>query len=203
MRSGPSPARDSSGLSIWPFPCLLERIITTSTSVAAPPWIGVVTKYHTPHTLKAVGQICSSVLPFLLAWVLMVWSLRVHYGLTLLLALPAVGLLIRTFIIRHDCGHGYRHPIVLFVVGPAFQLFVLHRFPSKKLFAWNRDRASVLWTNLILVGLYGFLGAWLGWRTVVMVQLPIVVLAASIGTWLFYVQHQFEGTYWAKGRRRL
>jgi omega-6 fatty acid desaturase (delta-12 desaturase) len=31
---------------------------------------------------------------------------------------------------------------------------------------------------------------------VLMIGLPIIVVAASVGTWLFYVQHQFERTYW-------
>jgi omega-6 fatty acid desaturase (delta-12 desaturase) len=77
----------------------------------------------------------------------------------------------------------------------------LHRFPANQPFRWNRDRASILWTNVALVGVYAGLCGLLGWRAFLMVQLPIVVLAASIGTWLFYVQHQFEGTYWAPNAR--
>jgi omega-6 fatty acid desaturase (delta-12 desaturase) len=42
----------------------------------------------------------------------------------------------------------------------------------------------------------GALGWAFGWRAVAMVHLPIVLLAGSIGVWLFYVQHQFEETYW-------
>jgi omega-6 fatty acid desaturase (delta-12 desaturase) len=35
------------------------------------------------------------------------------------------------------------------------------------------------------------------------IHLPIIVLAASIGVWLFYVQHQFENTMWARNENWL
>jgi omega-6 fatty acid desaturase (delta-12 desaturase) len=39
--------------------------------------------------------------------------------------------------------------------------------------------------------------AWLsGWRVILLVYLPAIYLAAAVGIWLFYVQHQFEATYW-------
>ena len=31
-----------------------------------------------------------------------------------------------------------------------------------------------------------------------MIQLPIIIVAGSAGVWLFYVQHQFENTYWER-----
>ncbi len=37
-----------------------------------------------------------------------------------------------------------------------------------------------------------------GWQAFLMVQAPITLLAGGIGVWLFYVQHQFEHTYWAR-----
>ena len=43
---------------------------------------------------------------FIGTWALMYWSLSVGYWLTLLLAFPAAGLLMRLFMFQHDCGHG-------------------------------------------------------------------------------------------------
>jgi omega-6 fatty acid desaturase (delta-12 desaturase) len=36
-----------------------------------------------------------------------------------------------------------------------------------------------------------------GWHALVLVHVPIVLMAAAAGVWLFYVQHQFEETHWA------
>jgi omega-6 fatty acid desaturase (delta-12 desaturase) len=44
----------------------------------------------------------------------------------------------------------------------------------------------------------GSLGFVIGWHTVLMVHLPIVLLAGAMGVWLFYVQHTFEGAYWTR-----
>jgi len=90
----------------------------------------------------------------------------------------------------------YRNPVVLFAIGPFYQFVLKHRFPFDIPFAWKREWLSVLKTNLALVAVFGPLVAWLGWRTVVLVHLPIVLLAGALGVWLFYVQHQFEDTYW-------
>ena len=47
----------------------------------------------------------------------------------------------------------------------------------------------------MLVAFIGF-GVWLGFVEVLLIQLPVISIAAAVGTWLFYVQHQFEHTYW-------
>ena len=62
--------------------------------------------------------------------------------------------------------------------------------------AWRRERRSVHLTNLVLLGAWAVLVWSLGWRFVVLVYLPVMALAASIGVWMFYVQHQFDPTYW-------
>ncbi len=92
----------------------------------------------------------------------------------------------------------YRHPLVMFAVGPAYQFLLKHRFPFDIPFSWKREWQSVLWTNLGLAALYSALVAVLGWKTVLLVELPIVFLAGALGVWLFYVQHQFEDTYWER-----
>lgn len=92
----------------------------------------------------------------------------------------------------------YRHPLFLFLIAPTLQLVILHRIPWNRQTAWSRERASVLWTNVLLIALYAVLGSLLGWRVLLMVQLPLVALVGAAGMWLFYVQHQFEDTYWAR-----
>jgi omega-6 fatty acid desaturase (delta-12 desaturase) len=69
-------------------------------------WREIVAKYQTPSVKRAVWQLVSTLVPLVVAVILMNWSLSVSYWLTLALAIPAAGLTIRTFIIMHDCGHG-------------------------------------------------------------------------------------------------
>lgn len=62
--------------------------------------------YRKPDTWKAVAQIVTTTLPFLVLFAGMYLSLDYSYWITLALAVPTAGLLIRFFIIQHDCGHG-------------------------------------------------------------------------------------------------
>lgn len=78
--------------------------------------------------------------------------------------------------------------MIVFVVG--------HRFPGKG--SGKRERRSVLWTNLALAGLLASLVALAGWKAVLLVQAPILFIGNSIGVWMFYIQHNFEGTYWER-----
>jgi omega-6 fatty acid desaturase (delta-12 desaturase) len=61
-----------------------------------------------------------------------------------------------------------------------------------------RDKNSVVWTNLTLLAVFIGLGLTIGFREVILVQLPIIAIASSIGVWLFYVQHQYENVYWER-----
>ena len=193
-------------------------------------------------------------------------SLELSYWLTLALAIPTVGFLVRIFIIFHDCGHGsffasqkhnhlwgiltgvltftpyyrWRHdhaihhacagnldrrgvgdvktlttheylelpawqklayrimrqPLVMFTIGAAGVFLVAHRFGRKGLS--KRERDSVVWTNLALAGIAALMSALIGFKAYVLIQLPVMMLAATTGVWLFYVQHNFEGTYWVR-----
>jgi omega-6 fatty acid desaturase (delta-12 desaturase) len=92
-----------------------------------------------------------------------------------------------------------RHPIVLLGLGP-FYLFVLkHRLPVRLMRAGRGPWLSTMSTNLAIAVVIGLLVASLGLRDFLLVQAPITLLASSAGVWLFYVQHQFEHTYWEWG----
>jgi omega-6 fatty acid desaturase (delta-12 desaturase) len=210
----------------------------------------------------------NSVLPFLLLWFLMLRSLEYPYWTTLILALPAAGLMIRLFIIQHDCGHRsffrskpasdllgfalgvltltpygywrrthaihhatsgnldqrdigdvetltvkeylalplwkrlryrlYRNPVVFFGFGPAYLFIIRHRFPPNLVRARRKGRVSVILTNLAIAAVVGGMCRAVGFQAFFAVQLPITLLAATAGVWLFYIQHQFECTYWEK-----
>jgi acyl-lipid omega-6 desaturase (Delta-12 desaturase) len=215
---------------------------------------------------RSLRSVATSVLPFLVLWALMFAAYRVSYWLVLLLAIPASGFLVRTYIMFHDCVHGsllstrranawlgtalgllvftpfarwryehlihhatagdldrrfigdvpmltvaeykakpwwfragyrlYRHPFVMFGLGSIYSTLLMQRLPTQG--ARHKMHRSVWATNVAVVVLVGALCWAFGWQTVLFVELPLVVLAGSAGIWLFYVQHQFEGTYWER-----
>ena len=88
----------------------------------------------------------------------------------------------------------FRNPLVMFGVGWLFALVIKPRLVPRG--ARPRIRRSVMWTNVAVVVLVGLLCWLIGWREFLLVQAPTAFLAGSAGVWLFYVQHQFEDTYW-------
>jgi omega-6 fatty acid desaturase (delta-12 desaturase) len=225
-------------------------------------------RYCEPSVKRASFELAVTAIPLVLLWVLMWVSLSVGYWLTLLLAVPAAGFMVRLFIIQHDCGHGaffrqrtanswvgrvlgvltltpydywkhnhaihhatssnldrrgvgdielltveeyrsrslinrslyrcYRNPIMMFVVGPAYMFFLQHRLPFYQMRDGWRPWISTMATNaaiaLAIIGMISLVGV----RAFLMVHLPIMLIAASMGVWLFYVQHQFESVAWAR-----
>jgi omega-6 fatty acid desaturase (delta-12 desaturase) len=93
----------------------------------------------------------------------------------------------------------YRNPLVLLLVAPTFLFVVKYRFPLDMLRGRWRLLPSILLSSLLSASAMIAAGLALGFDTVAMVQVPVTVLSATIGVWLFYVQHQFENTYWADG----
>lgn len=93
----------------------------------------------------------------------------------------------------------YRHPLVMFGVGPAWLFLFQHRLPFGMMKSGALPWISTMLTNLAIGILAGLVIWWTGLIPFLMVQLPIVILAGSAGVWLFYVQHQFEDTHWAAG----
>lgn len=92
-----------------------------------PEWIEIVSRYNKPEHLKSWWQVINSAGSYFLMWILMIWSLKISYWITLALAIPAAGFLVRTFIIFHDCGHGsfFRSERLNTVVGVMTGLLVL------------------------------------------------------------------------------
>jgi omega-6 fatty acid desaturase (delta-12 desaturase) len=89
-----------------------------------------------------------------------------------------------------------RNPFILFAIVPVFLFMVHQRFPNPK--ASPREKRSAWWMNLALVGMMTAMSLWLGFKTYIILQVIVMGVAASAGVWLFYVQHQFEDTYWER-----
>ena len=226
----------------------------------------ILARYQRSDARIGAWQLANSLAPYALLWVLMVLSLRVSYLLTLLLAVPAAGFLMRVFIIFHDCCHGsffrsrtandvvgiitglltftpyyrwrhdhavhhatagdldrrgvgdvqtltvgeylalprfqrfiygfWRHPLILLTIGPLVMFTIIQRFPAPG--GAKRERISTHATNLALAGMIAGGMALLGWKTYLLIQVPVIAIAAAAGVWLFYVQHNYEGTYWER-----
>jgi len=90
----------------------------------------------------------------------------------------------------------YRHPLVLFVIGPTIMFTVLNRFPTELEKGQKREKDSIYFTNLALALVFLGAGAWIGFAQLILMWVPLMIFGSSIGVYLFYVQHQFEDTYW-------
>ena len=91
----------------------------------------------------------------------------------------------------------YRHPLVMFGLGPAYLFLVQHRLPVGLMLKGWHPWASTMLTNAAVAVLVAMMMWLVGVGPFLLVHAPITLLAASIGVWLFYVQHQFENTSWA------
>lgn len=222
-----------------------------------------------PDWRRSAFQLLTTALPFFALLVLMDAAASVHYGLTLLLAVPAAGLLVRLFIMQHDCGHAsffrsraanealgrllavltltpyghwkrghtihhassgnldrrgrgdvdtltvaeylalspmkqwgyrlYRNPLVQVLVGAPLNFIILQRIPRAQSFRDRDSRRSILALNAALLVAFGVPMLLIGPGRVLAAYLPVIIVAAWIGNWLFYVQHQFDGAYWERG----
>jgi omega-6 fatty acid desaturase (delta-12 desaturase) len=229
-------------------------------------WNQLLAPHRQPVLWKSVFQLASTGLILGVLWLAMLWSLDLGYWLTLLLAVPASLMLVRLFMLQHDCGHGsffrsrrandligsvlgvftlvpyaywrrthalhhagsgnleargigdidtltvreylsrprikralyrlYRHPVVMLAIGPTWQFVLKHRLPLDMPRGWKREAVGVQLSNLGLASVVAVMWMTVGIERFLLVQLPITLLAGSIGVYLFYVQHQFEDTYW-------
>jgi omega-6 fatty acid desaturase (delta-12 desaturase) len=219
---------------------------------------------------RSIGQLLITIMGFGFLWLIMWFSLPHGYWITLLLAIPTGGFLVRLFIIQHDCGHGslfrsrrvndligraigvltltpygywrrahashhansgnldrrgigdietltvseydalsrwrkiayrfYRHPFVLFGLGPPYLFIVKHRFPFDLPRTQKGSWASVLGTNVAIACLLTVMALLVGPVDFIKIQLPLVLLGSSAGVWLFFVQHQYETAYWRRDK---
>jgi omega-6 fatty acid desaturase (delta-12 desaturase) len=91
----------------------------------------------------------------------------------------------------------YRHPIVMFGFGPAYLFILQFRLPLGLMRAGWMPWLSTMATNVAIAIVVAAMMWLVGVGPFLLVHLPVLLLGASIGVWLFYVQHQFEDTFWA------
>ncbi len=89
-----------------------------------------------------------------------------------------------------------RNPFVMLVLGPIFIFLISQRYRSP----WSRKKEihSIWFTNLSLAVVILALGSMIGFVNYLIIQIPIMIMAGALGIWMFYVQHQYEGVYWAR-----
>lgn len=93
----------------------------------------------------------------------------------------------------------YRHPLVLFGLGPTYLFVLKHRLPLDLPLARKEMWLSVLATNLAIAGAMTALTLAIGPIGLLKIQGPVILLASSLGVWMFFVQHQFEQAHWRRG----
>jgi omega-6 fatty acid desaturase (delta-12 desaturase) len=229
-------------------------------------WVKIVSKYNHPNPLKSWLQFSINIFLYSVTWFLMFESLSLSYWITLGLSIPAAGMLVRLFIIYHDCGHGsflkskklrdligifigiltftpyfswshnhmihhetagnldkrgtgdvwtltvdeykecslwtkieyrfYRNPVTMFGIGPLYVFLIGNRFTKKGMD--KKGRMGVYITNAGLLLFAISMSMLTGIKAFLLIQLPVIYLSGMIGFWLFYVQHQFDPSYWSR-----
>jgi acyl-lipid omega-6 desaturase (Delta-12 desaturase) len=91
-----------------------------------------------------------------------------------------------------------RHPLVAQLILPPLVFLLLYRVPFDAPRTWRKERRGVHLTNLALAMVFSALIVMLGWKQVLLVQLPIMLFASIAGVWLFSVQHRFEDSEWLR-----
>ncbi|CCF19671.1 Fatty acid desaturase [Pseudorhizobium banfieldiae] len=93
----------------------------------------------------------------------------------------------------------YRHPLVMFGIGPAYLFLLKQRLPFGMMRSGAAPWISAMGTNAAILALAVAIIGTVGVAPFLLIHLPIVLLAGAAGIWLFYVQHQFEETHWSPG----
>ncbi len=94
----------------------------------------------------------------------------------------------------------YRHPLVMFGLGPAYLFFLQQRLPVGLMRVGWKPWLSTMATNVAILLAAAVTVRIVGLGPFLLIHLPVMLIGASLGVWLFYVQHQFEHTYWARGK---
>mgnify|MGYP005849336861 CR=1 FL=1 len=87
----------------------------------------------------------------------------------------------------------YRNPLVMFGFGPIYLFLVSNRFNRKG--AKRKERWNTYIINIAIALIYASLISVIGWQAFLLVQIPMLFVSGALGIWLFYVQHQFEDSY--------
>lgn len=90
----------------------------------------------------------------------------------------------------------YRHPLVMFGLGPSYLFLLCNRLPLSVMNQGPKYWVSAMGTNVAVAAILSAIVWFGGWQALFLVFLPSTLIAASVGVWLFYVQHQFEQTHW-------
>ena len=90
----------------------------------------------------------------------------------------------------------YRHPLIMFFLGPLFMTLISHRLVRRK--ASRKEKLSIYGTNLSILIVGVAMSLIVGWKAYLIIQCSILYFALIFGIWLFYVQHQFEDVYWSR-----
>lgn len=229
-------------------------------------WKALVAEFAKPDAKRASWQLANSIGLYIALWGIMFFTKSISWGITIPIAVLAGLVLVRVFIISHDCGHGsffkskrannfwgfvsgmfvftpyfhwrwehsvhhatsghldrrgmgdiwtmtvkeyeasprqqkfayafVRHPIILLGIAPTWLFLLRERFSTKE--AKPREQHSVWFMNVAVVGIAAALIAIFGLKSYLIIQFTTIVIAATCGVWLFYVQHQYEDTYWAE-----
>jgi acyl-lipid omega-6 desaturase (Delta-12 desaturase) len=236
-------------------------------AIAARDWARALAPYRQSNATRSLLELAVTVVPFVALWAAMlVASIRGEFWLSFVMTPLAAGLLVRLFMIQHDCGHGaflpsrpandwigraigvvtmtpydlwrrshalhhatsgnldrrgigdidtltvreywardwrarlayrlYRHPLVMFGVGPLYLFLIENRLPFGFMNKGAMPWLSTMTTNAAILVAACLLILLAGPLPFLIVLLPIVMMGATAGVWLFYVQHQFEGTTW-------
>lgn len=246
---------------------------TTRAEAISPPfadssadWNETIARFKRPSLARSLWQVVNTLTPFCCLCYLMTLTYPWSYLLTLALALPTAGFLVRIFILQHDCGHHsffrskrandilgsllgvltltpyhlwrrsharhhttngnlnhrghgdvvtltvdeyysrsqrgrlayrlYRHPLFMFFIGASFLFIVYQRFGYYLPKAWCRERNSVYLTNLGIATALVAAHFTIGVVPALLIYIPVAMLGAAVGSWLFFVQHQYEEAYW-------
>lgn len=93
----------------------------------------------------------------------------------------------------------YRNPIVFMTLGPLALFFKINRMCSDPAQYSKRDKRNIWLTNATILATFTLFGLWIGFIPLLKIAAPVLLIAAGLGIWLFYIQHQFEHTYWKPG----
>jgi acyl-lipid omega-6 desaturase (Delta-12 desaturase) len=90
----------------------------------------------------------------------------------------------------------FRNPFIMLGIGPIAVFVFAQRLPIGEM--GKRRPASILWTDVAVLVIFGLAALTIGLPAFLLVQTPVLMLAGAAGVWLFYVQHQFEGVRWER-----